>query len=115
MYLKLNEGVQWYNVLAYFIIQFQANMLVNFMTSFLSFIVKSEDYYNVPKEEAGSILGDLGFYAELSVLVFDILLGTIMDIFGRKIPTISGFVIASAALIAIPFGHNVYPTLCILK
>lgn len=60
-------------------------------------------------------MGDLGFYSELSTMAFDLILGTILDVFGRKIPTITGFLIASICIMGMPMGTKVYPTLLILK
>ena len=115
MFLSINQEVHWYHVVSYFLVQFGANLLLNFMNTFLSFIVKSKDYYNVPGDEAASLIGSLGFYAEICVLIFDILLGSVMDIFGRKLPIIIGFLIAAIAVIVIPFSQSALPSLFMLR
>lgn len=57
------------------------------------------------------MVGNLGFYSEIFVIVFTLFLGTIMDFLGRKWPTIIGFWIAGALLIALPYGTSVFPYL----
>jgi hypothetical protein len=49
-------------------------------------------------------MGDIGFYAEWTIIAMDLFLGTILDIFGRKYPTIIGFILAGLSIILIPFG-----------
>lgn len=85
-----------------------------FKSTFLSFIIKSPEYYDVPDEKAGDEVGSLGFYSEIVVILFDLVLGFIMDNFGRKLPTVIGFGMAGVSIIMIPFGKNIYPTLLIL-
>lgn len=87
----------------------------SFMTTFLSFIVRSPAYYNIPRDQSASVLGGLAFIAELVMLPFSLVLGAVMDAFGRKIPTIVGIMIAGIAIILIPFGKDIYPELCIYR
>jgi MFS family permease len=86
-----------------------------FRNTFLSFIVESEEYYNIPSKNAGDVLGTIGFYAEIVVIVFDLVLGAIMDIFGRKYPTVIGFVIAGLSILLVPHGHSIYPYMLICR
>lgn len=86
----------------------------NFVMTFFSFLLKSQ-YYQVPPDEAGSVVGLFGFFAQFVCLFFDFGLGTIMDAFGRKIPCISGLFLGGIALIIMPFGEMLYPTLLILR
>ena len=102
------------NVLAFFTMQFAAYLLLNFMSSFLYFLVTSP-YYNVPSDRVGRIVGDLGFYGSLAVVSFDFFLGAIMDIIGRKIPIIIGLVVSSIMIIVMPFGNVVYPSLLLWR
>lgn len=103
------------NIIAYFVMIFQSYILLNFMASFLSFLVTSPDYYDVPKDHAGRVVGDLGFYGTISVMAFDLVLGTLMDLIGRKLPIIYGLLYSSCVIVSMPFGHNVYPTLLIWR
>ena len=94
--------------------QFVVNLCVYFVFSFLSFIVADPDYYNV-RENLGKTMGDIGFYSELYILFQATWTGVVIDTFGRKIPTVVGFVIAGLAIIAIPHFHDIYPTFLILR
>jgi hypothetical protein len=38
-----------------------------------------------------------------------------MDVFGRKIPIITGIFVTGLATILMPFGGNLYPNLLILR
>ena len=71
--------------------------------SFLSFIIRDPEYYNV--KDVGSVTGDIGFYCELVMLLFDISYGPILDIVGRKGPLIVCLVLSGAALGMIPMFH----------
>ena len=50
----------------------------------------------------GGVLGTVGMYAELFVIVGDVASGPIIDIFGRKYPVVIGFYIASFFIFMIP-------------
>jgi len=88
---------------------------LNFMTTFLSYVVKSPEYYDIPRDEVGEVVGSLAFYSELAILPWHLLLGGIMDTVGRKIPTVLGLLLSGVSIIGIPFGKNIYPDLCIMR
>jgi MFS family permease len=90
-------------------------MVMSFMSTFLSYIVKSPEYYNVPQNETASTLGELGFYSELVLFPCHLLLGSLMDIVGRKLPTTVGLFGCAMAIACIPYGHKVYPDLCLMR
>ena len=58
-----------------------------------------------PDADVGQIVGNLGFYSDLTLIVLDLLLGTSMDIFGRKGVSLVGFALASLALTMMPSCH----------
>jgi sugar phosphate permease len=85
------------------------------MNTFLSYLVKSTEYYKVPNAEAGETLGNLTFYAELAVIPSHLLLGTIMDSFGRRVPTCVGLLVTGICIACMPYGHEIYPDLCVMR
>ncbi len=85
------------------------------MTTFFPYIIKSPEYYDVPEDKEASVVGNLAFYAELAILPSHFLIGGVLDIFGRKIPTVLGMLISGVCICLIPFGRSVYPDLCILR
>jgi hypothetical protein len=114
MLMNLNPGVSRFNVLSFFVMQLACYLLSNFIMSFFSFLLKSQ-YYDVKPEDISSVTGLMGFYSHFICLFFDFALGTIMDVFGRKIPSVIGLFIAGVCLIVMPYGYYLYPTLLILR
>jgi len=116
MYLALRHKATRLNIIALFVVQFATYMLINFMQAFLSYIVKSPDYYNVDPRQTGNVLGTLGFYSEIAVILADFIVGAILDLLGRRWPIVVGLLFAGVSVIVIPYGeHSVYPYLCIFK
>ncbi len=112
----MKENVNGFNVSTYFLIQGAIIIGITFMNSFLVYIVKDPEYYNVKKPDLGTVLGNLTFVAELFILPSHLILGSIMDSIGRKIPTVIGIIIAGVCIILIPEEHSsVFPTLYILR
>ncbi|CDW90729.1 major facilitator superfamily mfs_1 [Stylonychia lemnae] len=89
--IKMRRGVNSINVMSFFVIQFESYLIINFMNTFISFLLKSEKYYNVPQNQLGDVLGNLGLYQEITLIVVDFLVGLMIDILGRKIPILIGF------------------------
>ena len=113
--LRLQESISWVNVSTYFLIQFGYSLAISFMNTFLSYLVKSTEYYKVPKAEAGETIGNLTFYAELAIIPSHLLLGTIMDSFGRRVPTCIGLLVTGISIACMPYGHEIYPDLCVMR
>ena len=59
--------------------------------------------------------GDTAFYAEICVILLDLVLGVIFDTVGRKIPTVLGFMLMGTAIILTPFFTQIYPQYLILR
>ncbi len=115
LFLKKKPDVSGFNVSSFFLIQFAAAIVLTFMNQFLSNIVRSPEYYNIPKNESGRVIGNLAFYTELTIIPMHFILGAVMDAFGRKYPTVIGLLIAGVCIISIPYGHVIYPDLCVMR
>ena len=102
LWLSKREGVSGLNVSTYFLLQLATALVATFMNTFLIFIVKDPDYYDVKKEDAGSTLGNLTFTAELFIIPSHLLFGLLMDAVGRKYPTSLGLVLAGVSIALIP-------------
>ena len=63
------------------------------MITLLSYLVSSK----FPDVNPGGVVGDLGFYADIAVVLLDLVLGYLMDLFGRKILSLGGFILAGGA------------------
>ena len=85
------------------------------MNTFVSYLLLNKSYYNVPKDEIGNVLGSLGLYTEIGVMVCDVLVGLLLDLVGRRSMIILGFLITGVSIIAMPYGNSVFPYLCVFK
>lgn len=47
----------------------------------------------MPTNQAGKVAGNLGFYASIATLCTELVIGTLMDIFGRKWASLGGLLI----------------------
>lgn len=83
------------------------------MTTFISYLLV--DCYNISSHDAGEIVGKLGFYSDVSVICFDLVLGTLMDILGRKGPSIFGILVAGISLVLMPIPDQIYPYMATLR
>lgn len=62
------------------------------------------------------MVGNLGFYASIASVMAELVMGSIMDTFGRKGPSIGGMALAGTALIFMPmFSFPVFPYLYLLR
>ncbi len=109
LWLKLNPDITGFHIVSYLIMCFTLYLIIQFIVSFLIYILQSPDYYNVPDDQVGTITGDCGFYAEITVVMLDMILGVIFDTVGRKAPVVIGFIVCGLSIGATPFFHQVYP------
>jgi len=63
--------------------------------------LRDKNYYNVQNDLAQS-LGTIGSISEAVVMVIELFIGLIFDVFGRKIPLVFGFILIGLGLIGIP-------------
>jgi MFS family permease len=74
------------------------------------------DDYGKDSSEAGKITGNLGFYASIASIMAELVMGSIMDTFGRKSASVIGMLTAGLALIFMPIGtFSVFPYLYIMR
>ena len=60
-------------------------------------------------------MGQISAICEGCIILYELFLGTIFDLFGRKYPLIAGLFIASIGLGVIPLFRELYPSFLILK
>ena len=97
-------NISIFNVLTVYLIQFIITIVFTFIVGFSPFILEDSNIYDIPKAKVGGVLGDIGFITQILIIFGDVILGPIMDIFGRKLPTSIGFIIAGISLMIIPYG-----------
>eukprot|EP00347_Sterkiella_histriomuscorum_P021247 403334683 len=115
MFLKLKPSIHKFHILAYYLMVFTILLVVQFIIGFLIFILGNPNYYNLPDDQVGQVSGDCGFYAEILVIIFDLVLGVIFDTVGKKIPTVIGFLVAGLSIILTPEFTQVYPSFLIMR
>ena len=116
LWLSKREGVSGLNVSTFFLLQLATALVTTFMNTFLIYIVKDPEYYNVKKEDAGSTLGNLTFTVEIFIIPSHLVFGLLMDAAGRRYPTSIGLVLAGVCIALIPEQHaTVFPILYILR
>ena len=81
----------------------------------MGFILTDERYYDIPENQMGGVLGTVGMYAEILVLVQGFVIGPLTDIIGRKPPVIIGSILAGIALILIPYFKVIWPWFFIIR
>mmetsp|Transcript_25367 Transcript_25367/g.17924 ORF Transcript_25367/g.17924 Transcript_25367/m.17924 type:complete len:194 (+) Transcript_25367:28-609(+) len=113
--LDLKRGIQKKNVSAFLTMMFSVNVIIYFLTSFMVFIIESPDFYDVSPDEAGQLLGNIGFYAELIAIVEGICIGMLFDIIGRRVLICIGVALCGIAIALVPLFKQVYPYFLILR
>ena len=83
--------------------------------SFVIFILKDPNYYNIKEKELPQKLGTIGTYTEVINIILECFLGVIFDTFGRKLPIIIGFFLAALSIGGIPLFKSLFPSYLILR
>ena len=109
--LKLQEGINGCNLISVYMMQFCLFLNLQVQLTLIYYLVEEIR----PHSDIGKTIGNLGFYANLTLIVLDLFLGSSMDIFGRKALSLFGFFVASIALISMPLCRKVYPGLLICR
>ena len=65
----LNPGISRANMIAFWLMTFAIWTCVNFIFSFITFILSDPDYYAVPQDQVAGIIGRIGCYAEIGALI----------------------------------------------
>lgn len=113
--IKLRANVSPINMIAFYIMIFISFMSLNFILSFVTFILSDPEYYNLPSEGLGAEMGKIGSIAELCMLVAQPLTGLAFDTVGRKVPVFLGMLMVGLSFLLIPLGRNLYPQFLLLR
>ena len=113
--IKLNYGIKRINLVAFYILIFFTTVVTNIVNSFVTFILEDSEYYNLTKDEVALNMGRIGMISEVFVIVLQIFMGILVDIFGRKWPLVIGFAIAGIAVGVIPLFTELYPWYLIIR
>ena len=103
--MKLNPGATRFNVVSLFLGSFAASIMVHIMSSFAIYLL--DDRHHITDKEAGRILGNIGTISDLVAIVSQLFLGSLMDLVGRKKPSIIGLLMASLGILFSPLPPNI--------
>lgn len=107
--ILLKPGISSCNFISFLLIQFITFTTLNFILSFITFILTDPKYYGLDPNEVGSNLGQIASYAEMTVIFFEMILGYAFDSIGRKIPLVFGMLLIALCTGLVPLGKNLYP------
>lgn len=88
LFMELNQGITRPNILAMFVVNFLISLILYVKVSVITYLLVTN--YNVTQQDSGKVAGKLGLYGTFSILPFELILGTLMDLLGRKVLTIGG-------------------------
>lgn len=114
-FVELNEGVSYFNLFTYYLVQFSYVCAFTFIDACQDYLLEHPDYYGIKKTEVGKINGDILLFDTLYLIAFIYIYGSFHDIFGRKILVVYGFLSMALSLYLYPLAGNIYPNLILVR
>ena len=74
------------------------------MTAFTSYLL--DDRHNIRDQEAGRVIGNLGTTSDIFAVITGLFLGSLMDLVGRKLPSVAGLLISGTGTLLNPVPSN---------
>jgi hypothetical protein len=68
-FVELNEGVSYFNLFTYYLVQFSYVMTFTFLDIYQDFLLKSPEYYNIDPKEKGTVNGDILLFDTLYLVI----------------------------------------------
>jgi MFS family permease len=115
LFVELKDGISYFNLFSYYLTQFSYVCAFTFIDACQDYLLESKDYYNVDKENVGSINGDILLFDTLFLILFIYIYGSFHDIFGRKAMVVYGFISMAISLFFYPLAGNIYPNLILVR
>ena len=100
--MKLAPTISKLNIITFFLLQYINFCGLNMALSFLSFILRDPKYYNVSKDDVGTVNSQISLYAEIVLIIIGFFIGPIFDLVGRKKFIIFGQIISGLAFVGFP-------------
>ena len=114
-FVELNEGVSYFNLITYYIVQFSYVMAFTFIDACQGYLLADPEYYGIPKEETGTINGNILLFDTLYLIAFIYIYGSFHDLFGRKVLVVYGFLSMALSLFLYPIAGKIYPNLILVR
>lgn len=96
-------------------LNFTLQVVMGIIYGFVTFILEDPNFYNLSKTEAAESMGFIGMLSEVANIIAELMMGLIINIFGRKKPLILVLVTAGFSTAAIPLFTELYPWFCIFR
>ena len=90
-------------------------VILGAVLGFMAFILEDPAYYNIDKKELGTELGNISMICEACVIAEELIMGIIVDTFGRKVPLLGGWLIAGIAFGVVPLFTSLYPSFLVIR
>jgi MFS family permease len=103
--IRLTPGVRVLNMAGYYVSAFAAIMLLTFMPQAQPFILT--EILKVPASQQGAIAGELGFWAELVLILTIGFAGSLSDKIGRRAVYVFGFAMVAVGTFLSPYAADV--------
>ena len=59
--------------------------------------------------------GSIASYAEICIILLDLVVGVVFDTFGRRIPMVVGFTTVGLCILLMPLFTDIYPSFLLLR
>ena len=100
--IALAQGVSVWNALSMQLGAFLIAVLVAFVNFVQPYLL--EEHLGIPQDQQGQIVGDLGFYTEIVILLMSGLVGALSDQVGRRIIYATGIAVLALSLVLYPLA-----------
>lgn len=114
-FIQLKKGVSWLNSTNILFTYFISISQIVFFDLCLVYLLKNENYFNVPADDVASTSANIVFFSQPFTLLFDILLGYMHDKIGRKYTSVISTLVCTLAFALLPFIKSVYPGLLMIR
>ena len=78
--------------------------------NFTSFLL--DDNFGITDADAARVIGNLGTAGDITSVSTELVLGTLMDLIGRKIPSVGGLILAGTGFLLTPIPKKLGGVYC---
>ena len=96
--ILMKEGVGRINVMSIFLLSMTQAIINETKGSMTSYLLVED--YGISKHDSGSYSAKLGWWTDIAIIPGDLLLGMLLDIFGRKKLIIGGLIMCGIIMYA---------------
>ena len=113
--LILKGNLTIWNALTIFFLMYMVSLGYMMGANFFTILIQDKNYYQISKEELGTVSGSFTTYTTIITLPLTLMSGIILDNCGRKVPISLLCFLAAAMLAILPYGGDLYPGLFVIR